>query len=246
MGNWRKNALQKLVFVLPTLNEEKALPLVLHEVRDSATSLAREGFSSEIIVVDGGSRDNTVEIAKSMGACVLHSPQGYGIQYQRAIEQCRGDIVITGDADFSYPFSEVPKLLKLFLDENLDFLTTNRFAGLQEESMTATHMIGNRVLTFLTNALFDLDIEDSQSGMWVFRRSFFDTLDVCDTGMSFSQAIKIAAFRTSKKVLEVPISYRARKGKAKLHTLRDGVDNFMQLLRRKSACKQSRHKGDAR
>lgn len=218
-------------FLMPALNEEQAIATVIKEIKGAAKQIANAGFTSEIVVIDGKSTDRTASIAKKMGARVVPSPRGYGIQYQNGIAACKGEIIITGDADCTYPFSDTPKMLRYFLDNDLLFLTTNRFAHLDQGAMRPLHKFGNTVLTMTTRVLYANSLADSQSGMWIFYKSFFDTLSVKSHGMPFSQEIKIKSIKKApRRVREIPISYRERQGDVKLNTFKDGLENLASLF----------------
>lgn len=227
----------KISFVLPTLNEEFGVCKVIDEI--ISQNLKNKGYDSEIIIVDGESTDKTVSVARNKGSIVkvINSKRGYGRQYKVGFKAAEGDIIITGDSDGTYPFTDSEKLIELLLSKNLDFLNTNRFHSLGDKSMTFTHYLGNKMLTFLTNILFGVKILDSQSGMWVFKRKILNTLDLTGNDMDFSQEIKIEAF-TKLKCMEVPIRYSERIGEAKLSTVKHGLKNSICLFRKRFQIKK--------
>ena len=214
---------------MPTLNEELGLKLTLEEI--PLDQLEQMGLDHEIIVVDGNSSDKTREIATTYGARVILEPcKGYGRAYKTGFEHARGQIIVTLDGDNSYPPLLIPSLIKNLLDENLDFVTTNRFANAQRHSFSLLHRLGNRVLSFAFKVLFSASFKDSQSGMWVVRRTVVPRILPDSDSMSFSQEIKIRAYHTCR-CAEVPISYRRRVGTPKIRTLRDGGLNLVYLVR---------------
>ena len=216
-------------FVIPACNEEESIGKVIGEIKRTMEKV-REKY--EILIVSN-STDQTDEIARRLGATVIREERkGYGRAYKTGFKKAKGRIIVTGDADCSYPFSEVPKLLKILEKENLDFITTNRFAKMEKGAMPFLHKIGNLILTFFTFILFGVRVKDSQSGMWVFRREFLRKikLEGLSDGMAFSQEIKILAF-TKGKAKEVPVSYRKRAGRKKLRSFRDGIGNLISLFK---------------
>ncbi len=219
----------KITIVIPALNEEKAIADVLNQV--PVDDLNEMGYEVEKIVVDNGSTDNTVSIAKENGAFVVYQPErGYGNAYKEGFLHASGDIIVTGDADMTYPFDELPKLMEIFERENIDFMTTDRLTTLESGVMTKTHVFGNWGLTLVTKILFNWPFKDSQSGMWIFKRSIWQSLDVTSNGMQFSQEIKIEAFIKGYRCTEVPVTYRARVGDVKLSTFKDGIINISHLF----------------
>jgi hypothetical protein len=125
---------------------------------------------------------------------------------------------------------EIPGLINILISENLDFISTNRFARMEYDSMMSLNRLGNKILTFVTNLLFHLRLKDSQSGMWVIRKKMLDSIRLNGTGMSLSQEIKILASRNFK-TREIDSTYRKRVGKVKLRMFVDGMDNLYNLLK---------------
>jgi glycosyltransferase involved in cell wall biosynthesis len=218
----------KITILMPALNEEESIGRTIALIQDE--KLKEAGYDYEILVVDGGSRDNTPETARSMGAKVLSSEKGYGRQYRLGFENAKGEIIVTADSDCSYPMEEIPELLNILITENLDFISTNRFAFMDHDSMMPVNRFGNRVLTFIANLLFSFSLKDSQSGMWIFRKAILEKINLTSNGMSLSQEIKIKAFSNFKS-REVDSSYRKRIGKVKLRIFIDGLDNLFNLVK---------------
>jgi len=211
------------------MNEEKSVGLVIEEVR-GAFAGKRE---TEILVVDTNSDDRTKEIAASLGAIVLDEPRrGYGRAYRTGFENAKGEFIATLDADMTYPATDLPGLVDMLDVEGLDFITTNRFARMEKGAMRTKHRVGNWVLSTATRLLFRVRVRDSQSGMWVFRRSVLDVVKLESLGMAMSEEIKIEAFRKAR-AKEVPITYRVRIGEVKLNSWRDGLGNLKFLFRKR-------------
>ena len=215
--------------IIPTMNEEKSIGLVIEEVRDAFAGRRQ----TEILVVDTNSMDRTKEIATSLGAIVLDEPRrGYGRAYRTGFENAKGDFIATLDADMTYPATDLPGLVDMLDAEGLDFITTNRFARMEKGAMRTKHRVGNWVLSTATRLLFRVRVRDSQSGMWVFRRAVLDVIELESLGMAMSEEIKIEAFRKAR-AKEVPITYRVRIGEVKLNSWRDGLGNLKFLFRKR-------------
>jgi len=219
----------KVSVIIPTMNEEKSIGLVIDEVMS-----ALEGVMPyEILVVDTDSRDRTREIASQKGAVVVEEPRrGYGRAYKTGFERASGEIIATLDADMTYPASDIPGLVDKLDAGGLDFITTDRFAGMAKGAMSAKHRLGNKVLSIAARLLFRVKVKDSQSGMWVFRKSVLDKLLLESDGMAMSEEIKIEAFKKAKAA-EMPIVYRVRVGEVKLQSWKDGMGNLKFLLRKR-------------
>lgn len=228
----------KISIVIPALNEEEGIGEVINQIPKK--KLKAMGYQLEIIVANNGSTDGTAQVAADNGAKVIFEPlRGYGNAYKAGFTAAEGDIIITGDADMTYPFDALPELLNNFTEKETDFLNTNRLAKLKPGSMHQSHVWGNRAFSLIVQALFGSPFKDSQSGMWIFKRSIWECLDVRSQGMSFSQEIKIEAYMKGFKCDEVPVEFRARIGKVKLRTINDGFKNLAQLIYKRLTIKKS-------
>ncbi|MBS7633225.1 glycosyltransferase family 2 protein [Candidatus Bathyarchaeota archaeon] len=219
--------------VIPSLNEEEGIGSTIDEI--PVKELQRMGYDVEILVVDGNSIDRTREIAEKMGATVIiEARRGYGRAYKTGFEKARGDIIVTLDADATYPALNIPKFVRYLTEQKLDFITTNRLAFMENEAMAPLHKVGNAILTLASRILFLVKIADSQSGMWIFRKEILRELDLTSDGMGLSEEIKIKAFKKFR-AKEVPIKYRKRLGAAKINSFDDGIKNLLFLLRLRSS-----------
>ena len=106
----RLQPLRLVSLIIPALDEAVNIPLVLGTVPHD--ELRRAGWSVEIIVVDNGSTDGTAAVARAHGAQVIVQPvRGYGNAYKVGIANSQGEVIATGDADLTYPFGDLPRLL---------------------------------------------------------------------------------------------------------------------------------------
>lgn len=216
--------------IIPTLNEEKGIQKTLG---DLSFLLKDKIHKVKIIVVDGGSKDKTIKIAREAGAKVIIAERGYGRQYKAGFKKAKGEVIITMDGDGTYPAEKIPELLEILEKENLDFISVNRFSCLGKKAINKLNLIGNIFLTLFTNLLFKLRLKDSQSGMWIFRKNILDGLNLVSDGMSFSEEIKIEAFQKFK-AKEILGSYRKRiGGESKLNMFLDGIKNLIFLFKKK-------------
>jgi len=215
--------------VIPALNEFEGIVQTIQSIpRDKLKEL---GYGVQVVVVDNGSTDGTGELARGAGAEVVVEPKrGYGHAYRAGFAGAKGEIIATADADATYPLEEIPRLVKILEDENLDFLTTDRFTMMQKGSMSRRNKIGNAVLSFTARVLFGVKIRDSQSGMWVFRRNILSNL-VLKSNTPLSQELKIEACHFARcPWKEIPIEYRPRVGKVKLGGWKVGTTNLLHLV----------------
>jgi dolichol-phosphate hexosyltransferase len=217
---------QTITVIVPCLNEEQGIEQVLR---------AMPGFVDETIVVDNASTDRTSEVAASLGAKVIREEvRGYGRSYKRGFTQATGDLIVTLDGDHSYPVDALSYLLEAFLHLEADFLNASRFPVRDRRAMSFKHRFGNLVLSLVMSLLFFHWVSDSQSGMWVFRRSILKLMKLESDGMAFSQEIKIEALRNAHiRFREISIQYSSRLGEKKLNPWRDGVRNLTFLLKKR-------------
>ena len=212
--------------MVPCYNEEAGIALTLKDM---------PAIVDEVVVVDNNSRDRTAEVARSLGAKVVQETiQGYGAAYKRGFRSATADVIVTMDGDGTYPRNFIPVLLDVLFDEEIDFITCDRTGYKSKGSGTATRVFGNWVLSVVMTCLFGRHIHDSQSGMWVFRRSILPLLELTSDGMSLSEEIKIEAFvHPQINARELPIYYRARVGDSKLNVWKDGLRNLLFLFRKR-------------
>lgn len=223
---------EKVVFLLPCLNEVESVKDVIDSIKSINFS---DKFEHEICFVDGGSLDGTIEELKKFDVKILTCKKGYGRQYKFAFKKLDCDYIITGDCDCTYPFNTAYKyFLKYIVDKNYYFISTNRFYNLHNGSMPSLRFVGNKILTFFCNYLFDLSLKDSQSGMWIFRKEVLNKFNLKDNDMAFSEELKIEAFRkiSKNKVCELPINYFKRSGESKLN-FSHSYKNFIFLFLKK-------------
>lgn len=219
--------------VIPCYNEEDGIRHVLSAMPPAV---------DEVVVVDNNSTDRTAEVALSLGARVVsETRKGYGQAYQAGIPVATQEIIVTLDGDGSYPPEEIPRLVDYLVDRDLDFLSASRFPLASRGSMNFMNQVGNKILTLTMLLLFFRRIEDSQSGMWVFKRAIYPKLHARHPGMAFSEELKIEAILAKGvRFGETRIGYRERIGEVKLNMWRDGFDNLFFLVKKRFASRNSR------
>lgn len=219
--------------IIPTLNEEAGIAKAISAIPKERL---QEDYEVEIIVVDGKSNDRTAEVASGLGAnVVVEERKGYGRAYKTGFERAKGEILVSLDGDGTYPAAEIPEMLGLFVKEDLDFLTTDRFGGMGKGAMSFRNKMGNAALSIGSRILHGVPFKDSQSGMWLIRKSAWGKVKerIRADGMEFSEEIKIEFWRGGFRCREMPIHYAERSGKAKLNPWRDGIRNMLYLFQKK-------------
>ncbi len=217
---------QSITVIMPCLNEEQGIEQVMRRM---------PSFVDEVIVVDNGSTDRTSEVAAQYGARVIREDaRGYGRAYKKGFAFATSDIIVTLDGDHSYPPDAISYLLEAFRHLEVDFLNASRFPVRDPKAMSFKHKMGNFILSFAMSLLYFRWVSDSQSGMWVFRRSILSEMTLESDGMAFSEEIKIEALKNpSVRFAEIAILYTSRLGEIKLNPWRDGFYNLWFLIKKR-------------
>jgi hypothetical protein len=213
-------AAPEISVVIPCLNEEEAVGAVIDQAWDGIDASGRPG---EVIVVDNASTDRSAEVAAAHGAIVVREERpGYGSAYLAGLAVARGDFIVMGDADETYPMRELAPFVER-LAAGDDLVMGSRFEGtIHGEAMPwLNRHVGNPILTGLLNVLFGVKISDAHCGMRAVRRDALERLDLHSTGMEFASERVFKAFRRKLRVSEIPIDYYPRVGESKLNRFGD-------------------------
>lgn len=209
--------------IIPCLNEERTLGICIGKALDA---FARRGIRGEVVVGDNGSSDRSVEIAKSLGARVVHQPvKGYGAAISAAARAARGEYLIMADADDFYDWSQLDDFIDA-LEDGAELVMGNRFAGgIEAGAMPPLHRyLGNPVLSAIARWLHRSPIGDFHCGMRAFTRDAFKRMGARSPGMEFASEMVINAHRAGLTIREVPIKLYPDKRDRPPHlrSFRDG------------------------
>jgi glycosyltransferase involved in cell wall biosynthesis len=213
--------------VMPCLNEADTLESC---IRKALRAFQESGIAGEVIVADNGSSDASPEIAERSGARLVRvAEKGYGSALMGGIQAARGKFVVMGDADDSYDFLEVPKLVAA-LRQGSDLVQGCRLPSgggtVLPGAMPILHRaIGNPGFSALTRVWFRAPIHDVFCGLRGFTKEFYESLDQRCTGMEFAAEMIIKASLGGARISEVPITLHkdGRRAHAPhLRTFRDG------------------------
>lgn len=220
----------KLSIVIPVYNEEKTLLKILEKVR-------AQPFDKEIILVDDGSTDGTREILENLEfsevRVFLHQEnQGKGAALRTGFKEVTGDIVIIQDADLEYNPEEYGSLIQPILDDYADVVYGARFLGGPHRVLYFWHYCGNKLLTLITNVLFNINLNDMETCYKVFRKEALEGVEITSNRFGFEPEITARMVRANQRIYEVPISYFGRTyEEGKKITWKDGVSAVYTLLR---------------
>lgn len=204
----------KVTVVVPTLNEEKGIANVVSDFR-------KLGF--EVLVVDGGSKDRTREIAEQSGAkVILQTGKGKGNAVADAFKLLESDVVVLVDGDGSYPAEEVFRLLEPIEKGIADHVIGNRFHSYEKGAFTRLNLLGNKILNFFFRFAYGVSLNDILSGYRALRKEVYKNVEIQKSGFEVEVELTVETLAKGFRVAEVPISYRKRAGETKLRPIRDG------------------------
>jgi len=222
--------------ILPSKNERETIGICINKARKIFES---EKLAGEIIVADN-SEDETPIIAKELGADVITpDKRGYGYAYRYAFRHLKEKhgkytkYIVMGDADDTYDFMEMPKLLKPLVEDEADLIIGSRFKGkIEKGAMPWLHKsIGNPLLTWFLNLLFKAGVSDAHSGFRALTGEALEKLNLKADGMEFASEMIIEAVKKGLRIKEVPISYYKRKNdNSKLSSFSDGWRHLKFML----------------
>jgi glycosyltransferase involved in cell wall biosynthesis len=223
----------RLSVLIPAYNERSTIRELLRQVQ--AVELG--GIEREIIVVDDGSTDGTREALLAedgrhgVRVLVHERNRGKGAAVQTALRQATGDILLIQDADLEYDPQDYPRLLRPILAGKAKVVYGSRFLG-EHKAMYFWHAVGNKLLTLLTNVLYDTTLTDMETGFKVFTREVAMTLRLRQPRWGFDPEITSQILRRGYRIYEVPISYSGREyHEGKKITWRDSGVVLLTLLR---------------
>lgn len=227
-----------VAIIIPALNEEQGIGEVIREihrtldeyrlhvsdVNNSVIVPIRPG----IVVVDGGSTDNTVRVVKEKGEMIVRQRgKGYGhalvTGFKYAIEAFDPEVLVMMDADGTYDAADIPRLVMPILGDELDLALGCRFDRMDRGAMTWTNRIGNKILSWFARRFLGVRVCDSQCGLRALTPDLVEVFNGHAKGMSFATEMLADAEQAGARIGEVSIVYRPRIGITKLSPLRDGV-----------------------
>jgi glycosyltransferase involved in cell wall biosynthesis len=229
----------KLSVVMPVYNERATLEQILKRV-----VAVDVGMEKEIIMVDDGSTDGTRDLYEKIRAShpdglirvFLHEKnQGKGAAVRTGFAEATGDIVLVQDADLEYDPKDYHRLLQPILDGRADVVYGSRFVGGDEHRVLLFwHMVGNRFLTLMSNALTNLNLTDMETCYKVFRREVLQKIRIKSNRFDFEPEITAKVAKGRWRIYEVGISYSGRDyAEGKKIGWKDAVQALWTILRYK-------------
>jgi len=209
--------------VMPCLNEEVTLATCIRKAQQCFASL---GIHGEVVIADNGSSDRSIEIARELGARVVHQPvKGYGAALTAGIEAAEGDIIVMADADDSYDWLGMGPFIEK-VRSGYDLVMGNRFkGGIASGAMPPLHRyLGNPVLSTLARIVHRAPVGDFHCGLRAFTKDAWRRMRLRTSGMEFATEMVVSAARAGMRITEVPTTLKpdGRNRAPHLRSFRDG------------------------
>jgi len=200
-----------LTFLIPVYNERATIQAILDQVNGV-------GLADEIIVVDDASTDGTREVLQELipsfrGAkLLLHERnRGKGAAIRTGLAAVTSELVLIQDADLEYDPREVPNLLRPIRDGKADVVYGSRFLGAPRRTSMFWHMVANKLLTLMTNVLYNSILSDMETGYKLFRRDLIQSIPIRSNRFDFEPEITAKLLKRKARIFEVPISFNPRE-----------------------------------
>jgi glycosyltransferase involved in cell wall biosynthesis len=199
----------KVSVIIPVYNEVNTIEEILGRVE------AQE-VASEILIIDDGSSDGTRDKLQSLNdhelvKVILHDQnQGKGAAVRTGIQNASGEVVLIQDADLEYDPRDYPALLQPIREGIADVVYGSRFLGGPRRTAMFWHMVANKLLTFMTNLLYNTILSDMETGYKVFKREIVEGMKIRANKFDFEPEFTAKILKRKVRVYEVPISFNPR------------------------------------
>ena len=220
-----------LSVIVPAYNEAQTIEAALCRLRKVPVRL-------EVIAVNDASTDDTGTLLDRFAKAglvdqVIHQPEnrGKGAALRRGIEVATGDVIVAQDADLEYDPAEFPRLLEPIRDGRADAVYGSRFQGGPHRVLYFWHLVGNRLLTLLSNMLTNVNLTDMETCYKLVRSDMMKRLPLASNRFGFEVELTARLAQAGARIWEIPISYSGRTyAEGKKITWRDGFAALVHIL----------------
>ena len=229
--------MKKITILVPIFNEVNTLKIILEKIQNANFC----GLEKEVILIDDYSTDGTREILKDLESnfkgqyqIFYHDEnQGKGAALRTGLKHFTGDIVVIQDADLEYDPVDYEPLVQLILDGKADVAYGSRLTGSRPaRSFMFTHLLGNKLLTLITNVLYNTTLTDMETCYKAFKAEFIKDIEIKSNKFDFEPEITAKVLKKGARLYELPISYYGREyAEGKKITWKDGIHAILALVK---------------
>ena len=221
----------KLSIIIPYYNEENTIKPLLERIYNQEFPIP-----IEIIIVDDGSEIPLKELISRelfqnhVKIITLPENQGKGIAIRVGLKYAAGDVFVIQDSDLEYFPEDIPKLLMPIVNNEVKVVYGTRLEK-RPKNMAKSHLIGNILLTKITNILYNANLTDMETGYKLFTKEILDKITLNTREFEFEPEITAKIIKQGYRIREMPINYKYREhGVAKINIF-DGFEGLLILLR---------------